>query len=309
MYGKNRVNNEINNINADKEKDVNRYVNKYINIVNDKISFVNDVSELIDELLGGIDENTSNDIALKKLKNFKNYMLKSINRFNSYIKSDTKNNIEPDSKNNTKPDTKNNTKSDTKNKTKPYTKDDIESNINDIRASTKKKKNQVAVKNRYKSLLETRKTIRNNIDSVYSESQLKANELIKLDTILNDSINIIWREIHERDKKVIKKIDINKIKNVDSFIYELKDMINHKILLLKTSVIVKLNVIISDIKNNSDMDYIYNYSNKDKLFMIYNNLEKYMKHLKRDLGSMKQNLKTMSAYQTDSHKNLMRFLK
>ena len=172
----------------------------------------------------------------------------------------------------------------------------------------KKKKNQVAVKNRYKSLLETRKTIRNNIDSVYSESQLKANELIKLDTILNDSINI-WREIHERDKKVIKKIDINKIKNVDSFIYELKDMINHKILLLKTSVIVKLNVIISDIKNNSDMDYIYNYSNKDKLFMIYNNLEKYMKHLKRDLGSMKQNLKTMSAYQTDSHKNLMRFLK
>ena len=180
----------------------------------------------------------------------------------------------------------------------------------------KKKKNQVAVKNRYKSLLETRKTIRNNIDSVYSglrklpsESQLKANELIKLDTILNDSINIIWREIHERDKKVIKKIDINKIKNVDSFIYELKDMINHKILLLKTSVIVKLNVIISDIKNNSDMDYIYNYSNKDKLFMIYNNLEKYMKHLKRDLGSVKQNLKTMSAYQTDSHKNLMRFLK
>ena len=65
MYGKNRVNNKMNNISADKEKDVNRYVNKYINIVNDKISFVHDVSELIDELLGGIDENSSNDIALK----------------------------------------------------------------------------------------------------------------------------------------------------------------------------------------------------------------------------------------------------
>ena len=70
MYGKNRVNNEINNINVDKEKDVNSYVNKYINIVNDKISFVNDVSELIDDLMGGIDENTSNDIAVKKLKKF-----------------------------------------------------------------------------------------------------------------------------------------------------------------------------------------------------------------------------------------------
>ena len=57
-------------------------------------------------------------------------------------------------------------------------------------------KNQIAVKNRHKSLLET-KTMRNNIDSIYSglrklpsESQLKANELIELDTILNNLINI-----------------------------------------------------------------------------------------------------------------------
>ena len=138
---------------------------------------------------------------------------------------------------------------------------------------------------------------------------MKANELIKLDTILNDSINVIWREINDSYKKVIKKIDINKIKNVDSFIYELKAIINHNILLLKTSFILKLNVSISDIKNKSDMDDIYNYSNKDKIFKIYNDLEKYMKHLKRDLGSMKQNLKRISAYQTDSHKSLMRFLK
>ena len=138
---------------------------------------------------------------------------------------------------------------------------------------------------------------------------MKANELIILDTFLNDSINIIWHEIHERDKKAIKKIDINKIKNVDSFIYELKDIINYKTLLLKTSVVVKLNVIISDVKNKSNIDDIYNYSNKDKIFMIYNDLENYMKHLKRDLGSIKQNLKMISAYQTDSHKTLMRFLK
>ena len=66
----------------------------------------------------------------------------------------------------------------------------------------------------------------------------------------------------------VKKFDINKIKNIDSFIYELKDIINHKILLLKTYVIVKLNVIITDIKNKSSMDDIYNYINKDKIFMI-----------------------------------------
>ena len=87
----------------------------------------------------------------------------------------------------------------------------------------------------------------------------------------------------------------------------MKAIINHKILLLKTSVIVKLNVIITEKKKKkSNINDSYNYSNKDKIFMIYNNLEKYIKHLKRDLGSMKQNLKTISAYQTDSHKSLMR---
>ena len=47
------------------------------------------------------------------------------------------------------------------------------------------------------------------------------------------------------------------------------------------------------------MDDIYNYSNKNKIFLIYNDLEKYTKHLERELGSIKQNLKTISAYQTD----------
>ena len=126
---------------------------------------------------------------------------------------------------------------------------------------------------------------------------------------MNDSINVTWREIHERDKKDIKKIDINKIKNDDSFIYQLKGIINHRILLLKASVIVKLNIITSDIKNKSNIDDTYNYNDKDKLFMIDNDLDNYMKHLKRDLGSIKQNLKTISAYQTDSHKTLKRFLK
>ena len=217
IYGNKRVNNEINNIDADK-KDFNIYVRKYMNIVNDKISLINDILELINDLMWGIDVNTSNDISLEKLKYFKSQLRKLINRFNLYIKEDTKNNTKPDTKNhtepdtksNTEPDTKNNTESDTKNNTKPHTKDDIESNINDIRASIRK--NQITIKNRYKSLLETKKTIRNNIDSVYSrlkklpsELQLKANEFTKLDIILNDSINVIWCEIHERDKKAIKK--------------------------------------------------------------------------------------------------------
>ena len=176
MYDENRVNNEINNIDADKEKDATRYVHKYINIVDDKISLLYNVSELIDDLMGGIDVNTSNDIALKKLKDFKSHIVKLINRFNLYIKQDTKNNTEPDTnnntKNNTKPDTKNNTKKkDTKNNTKPDIKNNTKSNTkpdtnDDTRASIKNK--QKSIKNRYKSLLETKKTNKNDIHSIYS---------------------------------------------------------------------------------------------------------------------------------------------
>ena len=118
------------------------------------------------------------------------------------------------------------------------------------------------------------------------ESQSNLTELVRLDAILNDSINVIWREIYEMNRKVTKKIDVNKIKNVDGFIHQLKIMINNKIILIKTSVIVKLNLIISNIKEISKIDDVYSYNDIDKLFMIYNDLDKCMKHLKKDIGSI-----------------------
>ena len=140
------------------------------------------------------------------------------------------------------------------------------------------------------------------------ESQLKLTELIRLDTISNDSINFIWREIYERERKVFKKIDANKVKNVDGFIDQLVNVINNKTVLLKTTVIVKLNSIISDLKVKSGMDDVYNLNDKDKLSKIDNDLDKYMKHLKRDIGSIKTFLKTISVNQTDSHQTLMKLL-
>ena len=79
--------------------------------------------------------------------------------------------------------------------------------------------------------------------------------------------------------------------------------------MLKTLVIVKLNCIISEINTKSNIGDVYNYNDKDELFMIYNDLDKYMKHLKKDLGSIKQDLKTISGDQAESHKTLMKLLK
>ena len=97
------------------------------------------------------------------------------------------------------------------------------------------------------------------------ESQPKLIELIRLDTISNNSINVAWSEIYEREREVFKKIDANKVKNVHGFIDQLINVINNKTVLSKTTVIVKLNCIITDLKVKSGMDNVYNYDDTDKL--------------------------------------------
>ena len=48
------------------------------------------MSESIDELMQGLDANSSNDTAKKEIKDFKRVVLESIDKFNSYIKQETK---------------------------------------------------------------------------------------------------------------------------------------------------------------------------------------------------------------------------
>ena len=48
------------------------------------------MSESIDELMEGLDLNTSNDIVIKETKDFKRGVMKSIHKFNSYIKLESK---------------------------------------------------------------------------------------------------------------------------------------------------------------------------------------------------------------------------
>ena len=156
----------------------------------------------------GLDVNSSNDIATKEIKDFKKVAVKSIDKFNSYIKQETK------KKDFEKKDTakehiekvnakKNSTEYEANNK--PATNANIKAHIID---------KQKLIKQRYKSLLETKKTIKNNIEMIFSElkklpkeSQPKLIELIRLDTISNDSINVIWREIYEREReKFLKRL-------------------------------------------------------------------------------------------------------
>ena len=90
IYGKNKVNNEIDNIDCDIVEDAKTYLNKYIKIGSDKQVFIYSVTESIDGLMEGLDVNTSNDISIKVIKDFKRCVIKSIDKFNSYIKLEPK---------------------------------------------------------------------------------------------------------------------------------------------------------------------------------------------------------------------------
>ena len=68
IYNKNREKNEIINISVDKDKDIEGYVGIYNKIVNDKLEFVNKVTELLN----------NNAILKKEFEDLKDDLLKLI---------------------------------------------------------------------------------------------------------------------------------------------------------------------------------------------------------------------------------------
>ena len=75
------------------------------------------------------------------------------------------------------------------------------------------------------------------LKKLFKEPQPKLTELIRLHTISNNGINVVWREIYERERNVFKKIDANKVKIDEDFIDQLINVINNKTVLLKTTVL------------------------------------------------------------------------
>ena len=90
IINKNRVNNEMDNIHCDIAEDARTYLNKYIKIVIDKQGLIYSVSESTDGLMEDLDVNSSNDTAMKEVKELKKAVIKSIDKFLSYIKQETK---------------------------------------------------------------------------------------------------------------------------------------------------------------------------------------------------------------------------
>ena len=147
IFGKNRVNNEIDNIDSNIVEDSKTYLTKYIKIVSDKQVLIYSVSESIDELMEGLDVNSSNDTTKKEIEDFKKAVVKSIDNFLSYIKLETKKKgtekKDIEKEHIEKVNDKNSVEEDTTNNNKPATNVDIKAHIKD---------KQKLIKPRFKSL-------------------------------------------------------------------------------------------------------------------------------------------------------------
>ena len=51
--------------------------------------------------------------------------------------------------------------------------------------------------------------------------QLKLSQLNNIDIIINELINVIWHEFHEKKRRGQRKIKINKIKDTKGYVNEL----------------------------------------------------------------------------------------
>ena len=67
-------------------------------------------------------------------------------------------------------------------------------------------------------------------DEIYSDdSWLRLVELNKIDTIIDEALNVVWNAIYGENRINPEMIKIDKHKDIDGYVSKLTDVINNKI--------------------------------------------------------------------------------
>ena len=69
-------------------------------------------------------------------------------------------------------------------------------------------------------------------NEIYDDPWLRLVELNKIDTILDDALNVVWYEIYGKNRKSSIIINIDKYNDIDGYVSKLTDVINNKINLI-----------------------------------------------------------------------------
>ena len=125
-------------------------------------------------------------------------------------------------------------------------------------------------------------------DEIYSDddSWLRLVELNKIDTILDDALNVVWYEIYGKNRKSSKMINIDKHKDINGYVSKLTDIINNKIKL--TNVMsMRIGRVMCNIKNKTNMvnEKIHKVSeiDNDTLHLIDDTLDEIITYLIKGL--------------------------
>ena len=89
-------------------------------------------------------------------------------------------------------------------------------------------------------------------DRIYDDPWLKLNELQKMNILIDEAFDNVWRMIHDKDRKMHKKIDINKYLEIDRYVDKYTDIINGKIELLNNIGVI-LDSAMIEIQSKVDM--------------------------------------------------------
>ena len=101
--------------------------------------------------------------------------------------------------------------------------------------------------------------VTNNIKSVYkakcklqdeiylNDTWLRLDELNRIDTIFDDTLNVVWYEIYGKNRKSSKIINIGKHKNIGKYVSKLEDIIINNIKLM-SAMNMKITRTMCDIK-------------------------------------------------------------
>ena len=102
-------------------------------------------------------------------------------------------------------------------------------------------------------------------DEVYSdESWLRLVELDKIDAIIDEAIDIVWNMFYEKNRINPETIEIDKHEDIDGYVNELTDLINHRIEQVNR-MHREIDNVTSEIKNETDKidEKIHNVSEMD----------------------------------------------
>ena len=126
------------------------------------------------------------------------------------------------------------------------------------------------------------------LNEIYDDPWLRLVELNKIDTILDDALNVVWYEIYGKNRKSSIIINIDKYNDINGNLSKLTDVINNKINLIN-KIGERIGQARCEINNETNMinEIIHKASvmDNDALYLIDDKLDKIITQTRKKLKS------------------------